>query len=383
MAYNPATDFLALWRNIAGQVSKEQVPGLDYVVRAMARAGLFTLTVSATAPVANQATTAWLQTAVPSYSAEGVFFLWDKVTTAYLPATAGLFLQFMEATIGESGVSWWTTTGGAPANTVGLNGDYAIRTDNPGGIYGPKTAGAWSATPLPGTTNVIESVALDNAFGATEGLLIYRDAAAWEALPIGGANNILATNGVKPLWATLTAIMDALFSNARGALLYRGAVSWLAIAPGAAGQVLSTGGAGADPSWQSRTAEFPSGTVMLFQQTAAPPGWVKQVVLNDYALRVTSGSVGVNAGLSFTTVFGQTAVGNTTLSTLQTPPHSHTGDGPGIPAFSGQPVNSGGGSGGQGVNGICTLSTVGGGASHTHSVNLTVAYVDVIIATKS
>lgn len=383
MVYNPATDFVALWRNIAGTVSKEQMPGLDYVVRALARAGLFSLSVSATAPVANQATTAWLQTAVPSYSGEGAFFLWDKVTTAYLPATAGLFLQLLEATIGESGVSLWTTTGGPPANTVGLNGDYAIRTDNPGGTYGPKAAGAWPATPLPGTTNTIASTALDNTFGTAEGSLIYRDATIWEALPIGGANNVLGTDGTKPIWDTLTGLLDVLFSNARGSLLYRGAGAWLAIAPGAAGQILSTGGAGADPTWQPRTAEFPSGTVMLFQQTAAPPGWVKQIVLNDYALRVTSGNVGVNSGLSFTTVFSQTAVGNTTLSASQTPPHTHTGDGAGIPAFSGQPVNSGGGSGGQGVNGICTLSTVGGGLPHTHSINLTVAYVDVIIATKS
>ena len=51
MAYNPATDFLALWRNIAGQVSKVEMPGLDYVMLALARAGLFTLVSSATAPM--------------------------------------------------------------------------------------------------------------------------------------------------------------------------------------------------------------------------------------------------------------------------------------------------------------------------------------------
>jgi hypothetical protein len=39
-----------------------------------------------------------------------------------------------------------------------------------------------------------------------------------------------------------------------------------------------------------RAQEFPSDTLMLFQQTAAPPGWTKQTVHNDKALRVVSGA---------------------------------------------------------------------------------------------
>lgn len=381
MVYNPATDFLALWRNIAGQVSKEQMPGLDYVVRALARAGLFSLSVSATAPVANQATTAWLQTAVPSYSAEGALFLWDKITTAYLPASAGLLLQLLEAVAGESGVSWWTTTGGPPLNTVGLNGDYALRTDNPGGVYGPKALGAWPADPLPGTTNTIESVALDNTFGGAEGNLIYRDAATWQALPIGAANALLVS-GTIPAWEGLSNLMDAVLGGVRGSILYRGAASWLVLAPGAATEVLSTGGPGADPAWVARTAEFPPGTVMLFQQTAAPPGWVKQVLLNDYGLRVTSGVAGTTPGTAFSTVFAQTVVGNTTLTVAQMPAHAHnitlgdSGDAAvaGV-AVSAPPryINVAG----------STTDSQGGGNSHTHAVSLALAYVDVIIASKN
>jgi hypothetical protein len=37
---------------------------------------------------------------------------------------------------------------------------------------------------------------------------------------------------------------------------------------------------------------FPSGTVMLFQQTTAPIFWTKQTTHNDKALRVVSGSAG-------------------------------------------------------------------------------------------
>ena len=126
---NPATDFNALWRNIAGAMTAVAMPGLDYTIKALSRAGLFTLSVSATAPVVNQTTTAWLQEAVPSYSAEGVLQLWNPATSTYAPATAALFLDLLQASAGQNGVSWWTSTGGPPANTVGNNGDFAVRLD--------------------------------------------------------------------------------------------------------------------------------------------------------------------------------------------------------------------------------------------------------------
>lgn len=382
MVYNPATDFLGLWRNIAGSVSKLEMPGLDYVVAALGRAGVVTVTVSATAPVANQATTAWLKAAVPSYSAEGALFLWDKVTTAYLAATPALFLQFLEACAGESGVSWWTATGGAPLNTVGNNGDFALRTDAPNGIYGPKAAGAWPATPIPGTADIISSTSLDNTFGNAKGDLIYRDAALWLALPIGAANSLLVSIGGIPAWEGLSALMDAVFGTAQGSILFRDAGLWNELGPGVANQVLATSGPGGNPLWANRTAEFPSGTTMLFQQTAAPAGWTKQVVLNDYGLRVVSGAVGSVAGSAFSSVFAQTAVGNTTLSVAQLPQHTH---GYSLTSPSGFSANSTGG-GILGVNasvGANTDGGTGGGGAHTHSVNLTLSYVDVIIASKN
>jgi len=387
MAYNPATDFLGLWRNNAGQVSKLEMPGLDYVVAALARAGIITVSVSATAPVANQSTTAWLKAAVPSYSAEGQFFLWDKVTTTYLPATAALFLQLLEATAGESGISWWTTTGGPPSNAVGLNGDYAIRTDAPGGIYGPKAAGAWPANPLPGTTDTLTSTSLDNTFGTAEGAMIYRDALVWEALAVGTPNSILVSNGTIPAWETLSALMDAVFSNAEGAILYRDAALWQALPAGAAGQVLASGGFGAPPAWAPRTAEFPSGTVMIFQQTAAPTGWTKQTVLNDYGLRVTSGTVGTTPGSAFSTVFAQTAVGNTTIDTTQMPSHNHALTnllGATVLTIAGgaESYGAGGNAHSSLISGL-SVNNTGGGLSHTHSVNLSLAYTDVIIASKN
>ena len=91
MSYNPATDFIALLRLTAGGVRSEQMPGLDYVVAALARAGMFALSVGQTAPTVNQATTVWLQPSQPSWLAEGVFYIWNPVTTRYEVATPALW----------------------------------------------------------------------------------------------------------------------------------------------------------------------------------------------------------------------------------------------------------------------------------------------------
>lgn len=377
MVYNPATDFLGLWRNIAGQVSKLEMPGLDYAIAALARAGVITLSVSATAPVVSQSTTAWLQAAVPSYSAEGVLRLWDPVAAAYAAATPALFFRMLQTATGQNGVSWWTSAGGPPLNTVGNNGDFAIQTDEPGGIYGPKAAGVWPVTPIPGTTDTIGSTQLDLTFGNTPGQVIYRGPAVWQALAIGAANALLSSTGAAPQWKGLSASLDTIFGNVRGSLLYRDAALWAVLGPGVANQILATGGPGANPAWAPRTAEFPSGTIMLFRQTLAPTGWTKSVVLNDYGLRVTSGAVGTTPGTPFSTVFAQTSVGNTTLSTPQIPAHTHT-----VPLqVAGKATTDV-----TGNNSITTANTTsssqGGGGAHTHSVSLSLSYADVIIASK-
>lgn len=377
MVYNPAADFLAIWRNIAGTVTKVEMPGLDYVVAALARAGLITVSVSATAPVVSQSTTAWLQAAVPSSSAEGTLFLWDPATSAYAAATPARLLYMLQAAAGQNGVSWWTSVGGPPLNTVGNNGDFAIRTDAPNGIYGPKAAGAWPASPVPGTADLLSSTTLDNTFGSTEGGLIVRGPVVWQALPVGAAHALMTSSGVLPQWETLSALMDAVFGSTQGSILYRAAGLWNDLLPGVANQVLASGGVGADPAWAPRTAEFPSGTVMLFQQTAAPVGWTKQVAITDYGLRVTSGAVGTVAGTAFSTVFAQTAVGNHTLTLPEMASHTHGNNARTL-------IGGAGLAGGAGnVDVAATINNAGGDGPHTHSVSLSLSYVDVIIASKN
>lgn len=98
MAYNPVTDFLALLRRTSNGSRVARIPGLDYVVAALARAALFTVSNSATAPTTNQERTVWLKPfAQGSYLAESTVFLWNAIAGAYEPATpqlwAALFTQ--------------------------------------------------------------------------------------------------------------------------------------------------------------------------------------------------------------------------------------------------------------------------------------------------
>lgn len=91
MAYSSITDFLALVRNTPGGERFTSLPGLDFVVAALARAGLITLVVSETPPVVNQQTTAWFQPSSPSWVAEGTLWLWNANIGGYAPATPALW----------------------------------------------------------------------------------------------------------------------------------------------------------------------------------------------------------------------------------------------------------------------------------------------------
>ena len=132
---------------------------------------------------------------------------------------------------------------------------------------------------------------------------------------------------------------------------------------------------------------FPSGTDMLFYQTAAPTGWTKNTTagLNDHALRImTSGAWtgGTQGTTAFSTQFAQGFGGeNYTLLEADIPSHSHVQN-------SGT-VNLGetGSKGGYGIEAGYTTdrnatNVTGGGGAHAHDVNLGVKYLDMIIAAK-
>jgi microcystin-dependent protein len=85
----------------------------------------------------------------------------------------------------------------------------------------------------------------------------------------------------------------------------------------------------------NETANY-SGAVMIFQQTAAPTGWVKLTNVNDAMLGITTGTPTASGSTNFTTRFGSSVsitatvgfssvtVDGATLTTTQIPPHTHT-----------------------------------------------------------
>lgn len=91
MSYTPTNDFLALLRQTSGGVRLERMPGLDFVVSAMARMGLFQLSVGQSPPTTNQTTTVWFQPSIPSWVAEGTVFLWNTAAAQYQAATPALW----------------------------------------------------------------------------------------------------------------------------------------------------------------------------------------------------------------------------------------------------------------------------------------------------
>ena len=138
---------------------------------------------------------------------------------------------------------------------------------------------------------------------------------------------------------------------------------------------------------------FPSGTRILFQQTAAPTGWTKDTTHDNKALRVVSGSTSSGGSVAFTSAFASQAVagtvGSTTLGTSEIPSHTHNYFGYSA-AQKGQAAAARVVSGSQSANIGASHNTnsTGGGGSHNHSfsgtaINLAVQYVDVIIAAKN
>ena len=154
---------------------------------------------------------------------------------------------------------------------------------------------------------------------------------------------------------------------------------------GTAAQVLTSNGAGALPSFQTPAAggtTIPSGTRMPFQQTAAPTGFTKDTTaaINDSMLRLVTGAASSGGSTAFSTWNAQTATGAFTLSTAEMPSHSH---GTNIAIYNqGGKGAFGSANGASNAGTTFTISSTGGGGSHTHSVTNSLKYYDFIIASK-
>lgn len=145
--------------------------------------------------------------------------------------------------------------------------------------------------------------------------------------------------------------------------------------------------------WKTAGHVYAAGVRVVFQQTSAPTGWVKETnaAYNNVGLRLTTGTVSTGGSVAFDTVFSSQAlsgtVGNDTPSITKMAAHSHAvtvdardtsgGTGSVAPA-SGAVVD----------NKVFTSASTGGGAAHNHSLtmnnlNLALKYAGVTIGQKS
>jgi hypothetical protein len=159
---------------------------------------------------------------------------------------------------------------------------------------------------------------------------------------------------------------------------------------------------------------FPKGTTLLFWQASAPLGWTKITTQNDKLLRVVSGTGGPLGGggsNAFSSVNAQTVVGSTTLSASQIPSITSSGTNtitvyPAANSGYYTPLSTGGWnvcptptSGGVSTpytsgsmtytntfsasNNISVTSNNTGSGSHNHPINLSILYIDLILASKN
>lgn len=137
---------------------------------------------------------------------------------------------------------------------------------------------------------------------------------------------------------------------------------------------------------------IPANNPMPFYVASAPSGWTQVTSLNDYALRIVSGTgAGTGGSVNFSTVFGTTSTGGYTLAVADIPLHGHpfrvsNSAAPGsygsgafpltLSAQIDEPAYTGtlGNTPGQQIGGT------GGGGSHAHPLDLRVKYADFILA---
>jgi len=126
---------------------------------------------------------------------------------------------------------------------------------------------------------------------------------------------------------------------------------------------------------------FPSGTLMLFQQTSAPIYWTKQTTHNDKTLRVVSGAAAFGGTNAFSTVNNQSvSVNNTTITQSTMASHTHTNNA--VTASRG--LNGGNGAAFTATENGASINSTGSDGAHTHGINIefAVQYVDLILAMK-
>jgi hypothetical protein len=194
------------------------------------------------------------------------------------------------------------------------------------GASGEFAAGAITGTSFSGNGSALTAI---NATAITTGTL---DNARTTAASANGASTIVARDANGSFSGNVVTGTTGTFTNVSGngsaisainaANITTGTVATARLGSGTANSSTFLRGDQTYAVVSSGTL-IPSGTVMLFAQTAAPTGFTKNVSTGDNsALRVTTGTVGTGGSVAFTTAFASqtpsgsvsTTVNNTTAT---------------------------------------------------------------------
>lgn len=331
---------------------------------------------------------------------------WKNVSASSITVGATAF----SATFNNSGTgdASGTTFNGSLAKTISYNTIGAPKADGTG------ASGTWSIS-ISG--NAATATKATNIAGGAAGSLPYNTAADTTSfLALGTTNYVLTAGASAPQYVDQSTLSVGTATNATNIAITDDTTTASDLYPTFVGATTGNNGAKTSstklkyrPSTGNLTATtftgawayMPSGTAVLFQQTAAPTGWTKSTANDNKALRVVSGTAGTGGSVAFTTAFASKSVtgsvaatGSTTLSTSQMPSHAHNTtllaydyawEGVDSPTWVAVGRSSAGaryetwGSDSQGGNGSHNHSS---GAFTGDAINLAVQYVDVIIATK-
>jgi hypothetical protein len=347
---------------------------------------------SSSAPIWTTPTTGTVTSVAQSFTGGLISVAGSPITSSgtlalTVAGTSGGIPYFSSATT-------WASSAALAANALVIGGGAGVApstiTTGTGVVtaLGVNVGSAGAFVTFNGALGTPSSGVATNLTGTASGLSIGGNAAtatsATTATTATNATNIAITDDT----TTATAVYPTFVTTTTGNLPAKTSSTKLSFVP-------STGVLSAT-SFSGGWSAMPSGTAMIFQQTAAPTGWTKVTTYNNYALRIVNGTASTGGTVAFTTAFASQSVagtvGNTTLTTTSMPSHTH-----------GWVINrydySWDGNGGRdGVSAGTTTSgsdnlsnptgSNGSDGAHNHSfsgtaINLAVQYVDTIIATKN
>lgn len=119
---------------------------------------------------------------------------------------------------------------------------------------------------------------------------------------------------------------------------------------------------GTDARGVVQSAEFASGTALIFASASPPSGWTQDTTITGNAVAIISSAATANTSASGTWTISGLTVGNTTLTTAQIPSHTHTYN-----ATSGSDTFANGGTNARTGTSSFNTGSAGTGGSHTHT----------------